>query len=35
MKKLICDDSLDIIELSEMIATMTDEEFEKYLKEIK
>lgn len=35
MEKRICDDRFDIIELSEKIAAMTDEEFEKYLNEIK
>ncbi len=35
MQERICDDRIDIIELSEKIANMTDEEFEKYLNEIK
>ena len=35
MNKRICDDRLNITELADKIAAMSDEEFEKYLNEIK
>lgn len=35
MSKMICDDTLDELKLSEDIRNMTDEEFEEFLQSVK